>query len=189
MSMMQALINREIPTNAVRLNLGCGGHLLSYGFINIDRQWVGPVSDGGADTLRFQQHNLLKGIPYEDNSVDYIVCHHFLEHLTYEQGRSLLLEVARVLKKGGRISLVTPDFAWLVSQYRSNVGTLEQTANLMLFCEGPDGDKHRSAYDRVLLTRLAWESGLYVSEIPVSELPYLVADVQWQCGILCEKRK
>jgi 2-polyprenyl-3-methyl-5-hydroxy-6-metoxy-1,4-benzoquinol methylase len=44
----------------------------------------------------------------EDGSVDAVVCFHLIEHLSKPD--NLLIEAHRVLKKGGKLFLVTPDW-------------------------------------------------------------------------------
>jgi predicted SAM-dependent methyltransferase len=39
-----------------------------------------------------------KGLPLDDCSVNFIYSEHFLEHLTYEEGRKVLEEFRRCLK-------------------------------------------------------------------------------------------
>ncbi len=182
---IQKLVDSS-ETTKVKLNLGCGDFLLGPPYINVDRRTPDAYVEG--------QHQLMvwdlsqRKIPRPSDTVDYIVCHHFLEHLTYEQGQRLIDDCFRVLKKGGVMTLVTPDFNFLVKQYLNSRPSLRPNAELMLFCEGPDGDKHRSAYDQVTLKQLAWGAGFEVDEVtPVSEYPNLVANVPWQCGIRCIK--
>lgn len=76
----------------VNLNLGCGEVYLS-GWINIDNR--------NDDVKLDLRHDLSRGLPFDDNSVDFIFNEHFLEHLTPEQGVTLLKECYRVLKVGG----------------------------------------------------------------------------------------
>jgi len=67
-----------------------------------------------------RRYNVLKGLPYEDYSVDYIYSSHLLEHLTREQAIKLLKECYRVLKRGGIIRIVVPDLKLLAEKYLQN---------------------------------------------------------------------
>lgn len=59
-------------------------------------------------SIPFIHHNLLYGIPLKDKSVENIYTSHFLEHLTEKQGKNILIESFRVLKKGGILRIVIP---------------------------------------------------------------------------------
>jgi len=84
----------------IKLNLG-SGRSLSEGFLNVDFQ-------GSPDI----KHNLDKyPYPFKDNSVDYILASHIIEHL--EDPDKFLRECHRILKKGGRMKIKTPHVtAW-----------------------------------------------------------------------------
>lgn len=62
-------------------------------------------------------HDLTKGIPHEDGSVDVVYSSHMLEHLGPDQADFLLSEVWRVLKAGGTLRLIVPDLASAVQAY------------------------------------------------------------------------
>lgn len=109
------------------LNLGCG-YQTSRRCINID--WSLPVRlkgsrlgravaplvvtgerriayDAMADDL--MRHDLRKGIPFPDRSVDGVYHSHLLEHLDRDVVPIFLAEVKRVLKPGGVHRIVVPD--------------------------------------------------------------------------------
>jgi predicted SAM-dependent methyltransferase len=50
-----------------------------------------------------------KRFPISDGSMQYIFAEQVIEHLTYDQGLSMLRECYRVLAPGGKIRLATPD--------------------------------------------------------------------------------
>ena len=83
----------------VRLDLGCGDNK-RRGFIGIDSIKLNDV-----DVV----HNLNKGIPYKNNSVDEIFTRSTLEHLDNPQ--FILEEIHRVLKKGGKATILVPHFS------------------------------------------------------------------------------
>ena len=73
----------------LKLKVGCGKVKLP-GWANID---IEPSADLIID--------IRKGWPLDDCSVNFIHSEHFLEHLTYEEGRKVLEEFQRCLKGGG----------------------------------------------------------------------------------------
>ena len=80
----------------LRLNLGSGYKKIK-GFINVD------LNATNADI----KHNLNKySYPFKDNSVDYILASHILEHL--KEPMDFFKELQRILKTGGRAKIIIP---------------------------------------------------------------------------------
>lgn len=78
-----------------KLNIGCGNKKLE-GYVNVDLY-------GNPDV----RHDLNKApYPFKDNSVDFILCEHCLEHL--KEPEMFFMEVHRILKIGGRAKIVVP---------------------------------------------------------------------------------
>jgi len=57
---------------------------------------------------------------YANNSVDHIVCSHFLEHLYPSEVQEVLTGFYRILKNGGTLHLVLPDLSLQIDQYLRN---------------------------------------------------------------------
>lgn len=86
----------------VKLDLGCGKNK-KEGFIGVDQYKmdnVDVVLNIGEDRW-----------PWEDESVEEINASHFLEHLTPIQRMHFMNEAFRVLKKGGKATIITPHWA------------------------------------------------------------------------------
>ena len=62
-------------------------------------------------------HDLRKGIPFPDNSIDAVYHSHFLEHLDRQDAPRFLTEVRRVLKPGGIHRIVVPDWEQICREY------------------------------------------------------------------------
>ncbi len=89
----------------LKLNIGCGK--VKYdGWVNID-------IDYNADLIL----DTRKGLPFKENSIDFIFSEHFVEHLTFEESQKLLRECYKCLKAGGTIRTATPDLDYIVSKY------------------------------------------------------------------------
>ena len=96
-----------------RLHLGSGGVVIS-GWRNLD----GDAHEG------VEKCDLTRGIPAEDGSIDEIFTSHFLEHLRVRhEAAPFLRECYRVLRAGGVMTHVTPNFEALIRAY-SRSGTL-----------------------------------------------------------------
>lgn len=87
----------------MKLNLGCG-KLKLEGFINLD---------GDASVEPDMVWNLEEGLPFEDNSCDYIVASHVLEHI--RDFVALMEECGRVLISGGKMMIRVPEFPSIAS--------------------------------------------------------------------------
>ena len=61
--------------------------------------------------------NILKGLNFPEATFDAVYSAQFIEHLTLEEGEKVLKNVARVMKPGGVIRLVTPDLEELAKTY------------------------------------------------------------------------
>lgn len=87
--------------NGRRLNLGCGVKVLG-GYENYDKY---PI-DARVKKLDLEHLPL----PFDDNSIDEILLSHIVEHLNVNQ-TSFFAEIYRVLKHGGKLTVVFPIFA------------------------------------------------------------------------------
>lgn len=132
----------------VILNLGCGSKTAD-GCVNIDwslyailqqqpvlRKVLSPVIgrdrrarlDGMAGKI--MAHNLRKGIPFADNSVDAVYHSHMIEHIDREFVEPFFREVARVLRPGGIHRFATPDFGELGRLYVASLDRLGGAATI-----------------------------------------------------------
>ena len=86
---------------SVYLNLGSGPRgSTAPEWINID---------GFKDKNVHYLCDFSRPLPFDDETFNGIFCEHVLEHFTYENGRKLLVECNRILKKGGMLRIVVPD--------------------------------------------------------------------------------
>ena len=81
----------------MKLNLGCGKKL-KEGFINVD---IENPADKIVDLNKYPYQ-------FEDNSIDYILAEHIIEHL--QNPNKFLEEIHRILKVGGKARIETPHY-------------------------------------------------------------------------------
>jgi predicted SAM-dependent methyltransferase len=91
------------------LNLGCGD------YFSKEREWVNL--DFVSSYEGVIAHNLLQGIPFEDNSFDLVYHSHVLEHFSKEDGETLISECFRVLKPNGVLRIAIPDLEIIAKKY------------------------------------------------------------------------
>lgn len=89
------------------LNIGCGDKFHPY-WTNLD------YVSSSAEVLSW---DLRKGLPFPDNSFDGCYSSHVLEHLTPEEAFRFVAEIFRVLRPGGIVRLVVPDFERMAKDY------------------------------------------------------------------------
>lgn len=161
----------------LRLNLGSGGYNME-GFINIDQfERVNPDIVANVCDL-----------PYEENSVDEIYCGHLLEHLTWNEGQTALMHWIHMLKPGGEISIVVPDFDKLVKIFQANPTASELIhLNDRYIYSYIQDSLHRYMYNATLLKHAMATVGFIVLEEMSESHEYYVENVNWQVGIRGEK--
>jgi predicted SAM-dependent methyltransferase len=96
------------PESALKmLNLGCGRRF-HPGWTNVDfyKSGEGVIA-----------HNLLSGIPFEDETFDVVYHSHVLEHFSRRDGEKFIRECYRVLKPGGIIRIAVPDLEQIARIY------------------------------------------------------------------------
>lgn len=92
-------------------NLGCGNRY-HPDWINID------FTSSSSNVISY---NLLKGIPYPDNSFDVVYHNNVLEHFQKDKAIFFISECYRVLKKGGVLRVVVPNLENIVQEYVVNI--------------------------------------------------------------------
>ena len=91
------------------LNLGCGSHYSKSGeWTNLDF-----VSTGEGVSA----HNLLNGIPFNNECFDLVYHSHVLEHFSKKDGVQFIAECFRVLKPGGILRIAIPDLEGIAGNY------------------------------------------------------------------------
>ncbi len=91
------------------LNLGCGLHY------SIEKEWTNL--DFVSSSENVAAHNLLKGIPFDDNTYDLVYHSHVLEHFSRLNGSKFIKECYRVLRPGGVLRIAVPDLEQISRNY------------------------------------------------------------------------
>lgn len=92
--------------NPQGINIG-GGNWMKFLWLNCDERWM-PDKKSLDATSR---------LPAVDNSVSYVFSSHFFEHVDDKTAQNLFNETYRVLKKGGIVRIIVPDFDLALKQY------------------------------------------------------------------------
>ena len=86
-----------IKDKHIKLNIGCGKDKYK-GFIGID------IRDCGQEII----WDVRDGIPFPNESVEFIFSSHVMEHFDNEESEEVLREIYRVLEKGGIFQCIIP---------------------------------------------------------------------------------
>lgn len=107
---------------------------------------------------QFVHHGLEHGVPYGDDTVDFIYSSHFLEHLFREDAEVLLRDAYRALKTGGCIRVAVPDLDHAVKLYQT--GAKEEALAFFFSLTGAAYlNQHHYMYDFELLKNLLEKVG------------------------------
>jgi SAM-dependent methyltransferase len=107
------------------VNIGCGVDAPD-GWYNIDNSptiWMSRVPFARrllrlpAWPRSVHRHDVLRGLPFGDASVDFIYSSHTFEHFSFDRSLALTKECFRVLKSGGVLRVVVPDLGRIVRDY------------------------------------------------------------------------
>lgn len=124
----------------MKLNLGCCDLPLA-GYVNIDYSTSPHIkADLVADVLNLSDH-------FAPESVDEIWFAHGIEHLRPDQIDDAVDHWRSLLKPGGTLGLVTPDFRALVQHYLAGDISLEKMNHEFLYSYVQE-DLHKSMHDQ-----------------------------------------
>jgi SAM-dependent methyltransferase len=149
----------------IKLNLGCGLDKRN-GYINIDvREEVKP------DLVIDLEKEFLKR--FDNESVDEIIARDFIEHLSWRIVEDFLKDCYRVLKKGGRMYIQTPDLEAISKKVILNqdfkYGDLEgyKAISYWVYGSGDYGNEsfHRAGFTIPTLKRLLEKIGFTIEDI------------------------
>jgi len=134
----------------MKLNLGCGKEILE-GYNNYDREI-----------------DLEKKLPFEDNSVDEILCHHVLEHLINPE--FTVSEFYRILKPNGVLSIKLPINCSMIRHKRFHHNRMylhalyKSGGNFELLKFKKNKNKYGSVLGDVKNRLLTWIDNLFFNE-------------------------
>jgi SAM-dependent methyltransferase len=129
-------------------------------------------------------------LPQANETVDYVVLHHILEHFGCGEGWGLIAEAYRVLKPGGSLLVFVPDLRALAQRWLAGGLTTQiYVTNLYGAYMGDEADRHKWGFDRESLElflgsmRWSWMGAFDWRDIPGSSL----ARDFWIIGMECKK--
>ena len=123
-----------------RLQIGAGPTLLE-GWLSTD---IAPRSEAVVFL------DATRPFPFESGVFDYIYSEHMIEHISWDDGLSMLRECKRVLKPGGTVRIATPDLEVLLGLYTGKYAS-------------PAGDKY-----------IRWITDTFLEQVRVYEPSFVI---------------
>jgi predicted SAM-dependent methyltransferase len=125
------------PRRGLWLNVGSSTWVIP-GFVNLDNSpflwladtapWLGrllaPRHREAIDEFRrartrapIRRHDCQQPLPFRADTVDHILCSHFLEYLARPRMQQVLRDFHRVLRGEGTVHIILPDLAQMAARY------------------------------------------------------------------------
>lgn len=182
----------NIPKQLKKIEIGCG-YNPQLGYIHIDIRKL-PGVDIICD---FEKEKL----PFNDNDLDEIISNHVIEHVSWRSLPFILEEWYRVLRKGGRVFLRTPDLEFICKTYLegkttpewpgdefyiqnnlSEVITPAWWANIKLFAgQDYEANFHKLCFDYTMLENLFKKFGFNKCSRLNIQPVYSPGEIQFEC--------
>ena len=106
-------------------------------------------------------------IPTADESADYFILHHCLEHYGLGEASGLIQEAHRVLKHGGRLLIFIPDVKALARKWLDGgINDYIFMVNMMGAYCGDEADRHRWHYTEQGLKEFLYNCAEWEKVIP-----------------------
>jgi predicted SAM-dependent methyltransferase len=127
-----------LATHEVR-KLEIGARVASLdGWLSTD---FNPVSE---DTVFL---DATKPFPFDSGTFDYIYCEHMIEHISWQDGQTMLWECHRVLKPRGVMRISTPDLEVILGLYSPTLSAEQKNyIEWMVRKELPEVSIHKAAF-------------------------------------------
>lgn len=174
----------------LKLNLGCQVHYFD-GWTNQDI--VGDDPNMKVDIVC----DAVK-LPYDDNVADFIYAGHLVEHFYPDTLPFAIQEWNRVLKKGGKLVIITPDCGSVFKDYAAGKINIESTWQQVygrIYHYDGESERHHIAFDWNTITAMvgkAWtDAKPFDFNNPPEELvPFMDVHISrgaYQLGIILTK--
>ena len=140
----------------MKIDVGCGNRR-KKGYLGVDKYTKGKAH------IKATAYNL----PFKSNSIEAIYCSHMIEHVPHPKTEQVFSEFFRVLKSGGKLEILCPDFErmiemWLEGdyEYRWGIGLIK-----IFGWERYSGDFHYTGFSKGRMFELLPKHGFEISKI------------------------
>lgn len=167
-------MDKIIHSGPVVLDVGCGDIKVDPSCIGVDAYDEGPMVNVKA---------YMWDMPFENNSVDGIICMSTLEHISKYQVLPTLAEFNRVLKPGAKFIILTPDLFWVMERFLENP-TVEWEMDMLFGTQTHDGQYHKTGFTEDIFYQYFKEA---IPDVKILKIYRVNAYVQLNLGVLAQK--
>lgn len=125
------------------LDVGCGDLKIDPSMLGVDAYLEAPHVNVKA---------YMWDMPFEDNSIDGIICMMALEHVSKFQVMPTLVEFNRVLKPGAKFIILVPDLVWVMEQFIKNPNP-EWEMDMLFGVQTHEGEYHKTGFTKDIIHR------------------------------------
>lgn len=118
------------------LDVGCGHLKVDPRVIGVDAYDEHPAVNVKA---------YMWDMPFEDESIDGLICMSALEHISKFQVLPTLAEFNRVLKPGAKFIILTPDLLWVINAFIENPN-VNWEMDMLFGTQTHDGQFHKTGF-------------------------------------------
>ena len=145
----------------MKVNVGCGNDIRK-GWVNLDFR-----DEDGVDVVA----DITEGMPFKDGECDELLCQDVLEHFPLAMTDKILSEWARVLRKGGYITIEVPNMElnfkhWILGETKCLPGQnmTERFSEIVFGKQDYVGNFHYQLFDRSRFDEILPRNGFEVIE-------------------------
>lgn len=162
------------------LDIGCGRYKTHPRLLGVDAYEDYP-------TVNVQAY--MWDMPFDDNSVDGLICFQALEHVSKYQVLPALAEFERILKPGGKFAILVPDLLWVCQRFIEQPN-VNWNMDLIFGQQSPEqGQIHEGQFHKTGFTEDIF-AGYFVEACKNSKIVfYRTVDAYHQSnlGFICQK--
>lgn len=132
-------LHKMIATEGLVLDVGCGDQKLAPSLLGVD------AYDASANIQAYMWE-----MPFDDESVDGLVCIQALEHVSKFHVMPTLAEFQRVLKVGATAIILVPDFEWVLTEFLKNPN-VQWELDTIFGTQTHEGQFHKTGFTKDFL--------------------------------------
>lgn len=175
-------VNSYFNRGGILVDIGCGNNKAHPNFIGVDKYIKKDTSDSlvvYADEDDQIINADMWDTPFEDNSVDFVLCLSALEHISKFFVVPTLREFSRILKPGGGFAIIVPNLFYIFKTFLENP-TTDWEMDLIFGHQREEGQYHKTGFT---VDIIKWYFG-NVPDLKILNIYDVNAYTQYNYGII-----